>query len=127
VMEKYGGVITLDHNLRRRGQTDSPMSRKLLGTMRVLVATEEELQAMLSGKRDPMRVVGAENEARAAQTLRAALTGVLSAVEGAVARCREQAGRVPEGWALGARMCECYLEGQLKILRDGLASLSSVF
>ena len=123
VMAKYG--VTLDHNLRRRRKTDSPMSRKLLGTMRVLVATEEELQAMLSGQKNPMRVVGAENEARAATTLRAALTGVLSAAEGAVARCREQAGRVPEGWALGARMCECYLEGQLLVLQDAVRFCSS--
>lgn len=118
VMAKYG--LSLDHSLR---PGDRPMSNKLQAAVRVLVATERELRSMMMGKMDPMRVIGADNEAQAIETLRVALRGVLEGIERAAARCREGAARAAEPWGLGVRMCQTYLEGQGRIVRDACVRL----
>ena len=130
VLTKYG--LVLDHSLRAAGETGgkithAPISKKLRATLRVLVATESELKAMLTRKRDPMRVVGDENEVQAAATLKQALTGVLQAVNGALVRCREHVQAHTSGDSHGcqltARMCETYLRGQVAIVRDAINSV----
>lgn len=123
VMSKYG--LVLDHSLRRSGEahgggTQAPMSGKLWATLRVLVATEDELAAMLKGKRDPGQVVGTENEAQARMTLRQAMCNVLASLERALESCREKALDTGDGFGLSANMCLVYLKGQVKIVTDAI-------
>ncbi len=131
VMSKYR--LVFDHSLRRSGEaqgggTHASVSKKLWATLRVLVATESELAAMLTGKRSPVQVVGKENETQARSTLRQALNSVLAALEGALERCRiekerQDKERPGDGFALTANMCQVYLEGQVKIVADAIDHL----
>ena len=98
------------------------MPGKLWATLRVLVATDGELAAMLTGKRDPMQVVGKENEVQARTTIRQALDGVLAALEGALERCRRRTNQ-SDGFVPTANVCQVYLEGQARIVADAINHL----
>lgn len=125
VMSKYG--LVLDHSLRGTGgagggDAHASMPGKLWATLRVLVATDGELAAMLTGKRDPMQVVGKENEVQARTTIRQALDGVLAALEGALERCRRRTNQ-SDGFVPTANVCQVYLEGQARIVADAINHL----
>jgi hypothetical protein len=75
VLEAQG--LGLEHSLQ-----DGPLSRQLLGCLRVVVATAEELESMRKGTLDPMAgPIAAENEEQALHTLQAALLGLLEPLE----------------------------------------------
>ncbi|KAL4860156.1 Histone-lysine N-methyltransferase setd3 [Chlorella vulgaris] len=75
VLEAKG--LGLEHSLQ-----DGPLSRQLLGCLRVVVATAEELESMRKGTLDPVAgPIAAENEEQALHTLQTALLGLLEPLE----------------------------------------------
>ena len=114
---------------------------QLLACLRVIVATEEELQLVLGGAADPLAGrLNAENEEQTSQTLRAALEGMLlelrqnplllegdGGLDGAAAEAAEADAAAEHDcngcdadWRMSRRFCLVYLQGQRHILQRGL-------
>jgi hypothetical protein len=136
VLDRY--ELSSDHSLR-----DGPLARSLLGYLRVVVATNDELIAMLGNSNsgsggvvvvDPRGgMVNEENEEQAMKTLHQALSGLLEEVEQSCERLKLSGGGekgggevelnetgLDDGWEGSKKQCLVYVEGQRKILRRSL-------
>jgi len=135
VLDRY--ELSSDHSLR-----DGPLARSLLAYLRVVVATDDELIAMLGNNNgiggvvvvDPRGgMVNEENEEQAMKTLHQALSGLLEEVEQSCERLKlsgggEEGGEkvevnengLDDGWEGSRKQCLVYVEGQRKILRRSL-------
>ena len=116
---------------------------QLLACLRVIVATEEELQLVLGGTADPLTGrLNAENEEQTLQTLQSALEGMMEelrqnplllegddGLDGAAAEAANEADEAAAehdcngcdaDWRMSRRFCLVYLQGQRHILQRGL-------
>lgn len=136
VLERY--ELSCDHNLR-----DGPLAKSLLAYLRVVVATDDELIAMLGSGSDDKVVdprggmVNQENEEQAMKTLHQAVSGLLEKVEQSCEKLKKSGSvggsevevnenGLDDGWEGSRKQCLVYVEGQRKILQRSLEEYGMV-
>ena len=110
--------VTLEHNLR-----NGPISRKLTACLRVLVSDSNELEDIITGKKNPLQEsINQSNERQAKQTLHSALKGVHDSLKKSLEQFDDK--KIPDDWKLSASFCKVYLQNQYSILENCLEALS---
>lgn len=130
-MKKFD--IEMEHSLR-----DGPFAPKLLGCLRLVVATEEEVAAVLEGKKNPLiaLALGDACEVQALDTLAVALQGLLEPVEQGLINLESKDGSRDEGekkeifsknengfdldWKASLGFCKVYMEDQRVIIQRAI-------
>lgn len=123
VLEHLG--LELDHSLCM-----TRLSPRLLGTLRVVVATPEELDSVDNGQDPIAGPLNRENESQTLRTLDVALASLLDPLEACplMERGVEETAVRPEAptnengldhqWVASREMCRLYVQGQRKILHS---------
>lgn len=124
--------IGMEHSLR-----DGPFAVQLLACLRIVVATPEEINAVLAGKVDPVKgPLSPACEAQALDTLAVVIQGLIGPVEEGLAKFEERK-KVGNGvdkveeeslnengfdteWKASLEFCRVYMEGQRDILERAL-------
>ena len=130
-MKAHG--VEMEHSLR-----DGPLAGKLLACVRLVVATEEEIEIVLQGHVDPLvEMLSPACEAQALDTLTVVLQGLIEPVGESLGRLEEKRkmengkGTVQEeslfnengfdaDWRTSLEFCRIYMEGQMDILKRAL-------